>query len=87
MKRLIESIKNEYESKIYELNDDITILKKELKESQLSHLIGNTKYGGVLNRDDELELINELKERNSILVNQISSVIIYYHSISRLNHF
>ena len=31
-KRLIESMRNEYDAKIYELNEDISILKKQLKQ-------------------------------------------------------
>jgi chromosome segregation ATPase len=70
LRRLIESMKNEYESKIYELNDDIGILGKKLKESERNMPSSFSRYEI---HNEELELIQELKERNTSLANQLNS--------------
>jgi chromosome segregation ATPase len=70
LKRLIESMKNEYESKIYELNDDISILTKKIKETEKNMPSSCSAYEI---HNEELELIQELKEQNTTLANQLNS--------------
>ena len=68
---MIESMKNEYESKIYDLNDDLNILNKKLKQSEIDFITNSSKYDL---HTEEMELIQELKEQNRILMNQLNSV-------------
>jgi hypothetical protein len=63
-------MRNEYESKIYELNEDISILTKQLKQKDLS-LSMNTH---VNKQNEQLELIQELNEKNQSLVNELKNV-------------
>jgi chromosome segregation ATPase len=70
LKRLIESMKNEYESKIYELNDDVCILSKKIKQYERNVNLSSSSYEI---HNEELELIQELKDRNLALVSQLNS--------------
>lgn len=63
-------MRNEYESKIYELNEDISILTKQLKQKDLS-LSLNTH---VNKQNEQLDLIQELNEKNQSLVNELKNV-------------
>ena len=71
MKRLIESIRNEYEAKLYELNEDISILKKQLKQKDLNSNL-NTQFH---KQNEHLDLIQELNDKNQLLVNELKNVI------------
>ena len=66
-------MRNEYEAKIYELNEDISILKKQLKQKDLS-LSLNTQ---VHKQNEHLDLIQELNEKNQSLVNDLKNVNIF----------
>lgn len=70
MKRLIEQIRNEYESKINELNEDINLLNKEIKQyKNLNIDLLNSKMNS-----ENLDLIQELTEKNQNLLNQLKMV-------------
>ena len=73
MKRLIESIRNEYEAKLYELNEDISILKKQLKQKDLNSNL-NTQFH---KQNEHLDLIQELNDKNQLLVNELKNVIFF----------
>ena len=83
LKRAIESLKNEYESKIYDLNDDISILNKKLKQYELSIALSN-KFD-TLNHQDSLELIQELKEKNQQLMGKFHLIESQLNTLSEKN--
>ena len=66
-------MRNEYDAKIYELNEDILILKKQLKQKDIS-LSLNTQ---VHKQNEHLDLIQELNEKNQTLINDLRAVIIF----------
>jgi hypothetical protein len=78
---MIESIKNEYETKIYDLNDDINILNKRIKQYELSLALCQ-KYE--INNED-LELIQELKEANKSLISQLNASESQIHVLNEKN--
>lgn len=64
-------MRNEYESKIYELNDDINYLHKELKKQEINFGLNarlNTSF-------EDQELIQDLNEKNQILLIEKKAVI------------
>ncbi|CAF0803759.1 unnamed protein product [Brachionus calyciflorus] len=67
MKRLTETMRNEYETKISHLNEDINMLNKELKQYKIenSDLLNSNK------NSDNLDLIQELNEKNQNLAKQL----------------
>ena len=66
-------MRNEYDAKIYELNEDILILKKQLKQKDIS-LNMNTQMH---KQNEHLDLIQELNEKNQTLINELKAVFIY----------
>jgi hypothetical protein len=71
LKRLIETIRNEYENKLGDLNEDVQMLKKELllKEQSL-HSIYHLQQ-----QNEQNELIQQLNEANEKLTSDYKSVI------------
>ena len=70
MKRLVEQIRNEYESKVSELNEDINVLNKEIKQyKNLNIDLLNSKKNC-----ENLDLIQELSEKNQNLLDQLKMV-------------
>jgi hypothetical protein len=71
LKRLIETIRNEYENKLSDLNDDVQMLRKELllKEQSL-HSIYHLQQ-----QNEQNELIQQLNDTNEKLANDCKSVI------------
>ncbi len=68
LKLLIESIRNEYENKICELNEDLRTLTNDFKSQQ-------TKTATKLNeRQKYMELINDLQENNQQITGQLNKV-------------
>lgn len=67
-------MRNEYESKIYDLNEDIGLLNKQLKQKE-ADLASN--FGAPKIENDNFELIEELNEKNEYLLNQLKSVRIF----------
>lgn len=68
LKLLIESIKNEYENKIYEMNEDLNLMHKQLAMQQNeinSKLNQNSSY---------IEIINDLTDKNQKLIEQLEIV-------------
>ena len=69
LKRLIESIRNEYDAKIYELNEDIILLNKQLKQKEQAHSVSNHSQAS----NEHLEVIQELNEKNQKLIDELKS--------------
>jgi SMC interacting uncharacterized protein involved in chromosome segregation len=63
-------MRNEYETKIYELNEDINSLNKQLKHREHSDYLSKAKQMN----NEQVELIQELNERNQKLTNETKSV-------------
>ena len=64
-------MRNEYEAKLYELNEDISILKKQLKQKDLSLSLNMQ----ALKQNEHLDIIQELSDKNQKLVNELKNVI------------
>lgn len=65
MKRSMETMRNEYESKLAELSDDILLLNKQLKQCQTTNLD---------RKSDSIDRIQELSEINEAMDKQISDL-------------
>ena len=63
-------MRNEYDAKIYELNEDISILKKQLKQKDLSLSLSTQAH----KQNEHLDLIQELNDKNQALVNELKNV-------------
>ncbi|RNA36269.1 bicaudal D-related -like protein [Brachionus plicatilis] len=70
MKRSLESVRNEYESKINELNDDISMLRKELKHAKAVNL----DLASANQHSDSTDRIQELGEMNESMGKQIAAL-------------
>jgi hypothetical protein len=68
LKRQIESMRNEYEAKIYELTEDLNMLNKKLTQKDQNHNAFNQ------NQNEQLDLIQELTEKNQLLTNELKNV-------------
>jgi hypothetical protein len=66
-------MRNEYDAKIYELNEDISILKKQLKQKDLSLSLSTQAH----KQNEHLDLIQELNDKNQALVNELKNVKIF----------
>lgn len=69
-KRLIDTMRNEYESKIGELNEDVSSLRKQLKQKE-AELSASRK---LIAQNESAELIQDLNEKNQKLRNQLKAV-------------
>lgn len=65
MKRSTETMRNEYETKLAELSDDILLLNKQLKQCQSANLD---------RRSDSIDRIQELSEINEAMNKQVSAL-------------
>ena len=68
MKRLIESMRNEYEAKIYELNEDLHLLNRKLIRQEQAKT--NSQQ-----QNEQFEIIQDLNEKNQKLTDDFNSVI------------
>jgi hypothetical protein len=68
LKLLIESIRNEYENKIYELNEDLNLIHKkfELQRNEIGIKINE--------KTAFIEVINELTYKNQKLIEELKIV-------------
>lgn len=71
-KRLLESMRNEYDNKIYELNEDINILNRRLMQKEQSSM--HSKYRRSDEDDEDFEDVDELKEKNKKYLGELKSV-------------
>ena len=62
-------MRNEYEAKIYELNEDVNFLNRKLKQKE--QLRNNQQYC----HNDQNDIIQEINEKNQNLLEEIKSVI------------
>lgn len=73
-------MRNEYETKINEFNEDMSFLKRQLKQKE-NELVASRK---LLAQNESADLIQELTEKNQKLRNQLKAVrnvfslLIYY---------
>lgn len=73
-------MRNEYETKINEFNEDMSFLKRQLKQKE-NELAASRK---LLAQNESADLIQELTEKNQKLRNQLKAVrnvfslLIYY---------
>ena len=73
LKRLLESMRNEYDNKIYELNEDMNILNRRLMQKDQNP--AQSKYRRSTDEDDEdFEDVDELKEKNKKILSELKSV-------------
>lgn len=63
-------MRNEYESKIYELNDDINFLNRQLKQKEIDLTLSRE----LVKQNENFEIIQELTEKNQNLLNQLKAV-------------
>ena len=68
LKLLIESIRNEYENKIYELNEDMNIIHKQFESQQ------NEIQLKVNENNSYIEIIHELSDKNQKLLEELKIV-------------
>ncbi len=61
-------MRNEYEAKIYELTEDLNMLNKKLTQKDQNHNAFNQ------NQNEQLDLIQELTEKNQLLTNELKNV-------------
>ena len=64
----MESMRNEYEAKIYELSEDLHLLNKTLLQKELN------KGDNMQSQHDQFDLLQELNEKNEKLTNDIKQV-------------
>lgn len=69
-KRLIDRMRNEYESKINELTEDISFLKKQMKQMD-AELTSSRK---LIVQNESADIIQDLSEKNQKLKNQLKAV-------------
>ena len=67
LKRLIESMRNEYEAKIYELNEDLHLLNRKLMRQEQAKT--NSQQ-----QNEQFEIIQDLNEKNQKLTDDFKSV-------------
>jgi plastocyanin domain-containing protein len=63
-------MRNEYESKIYELTEDINFLNRQLKQKEIDLALNRD----LVKQNENIEIIQELNEKNQSLINQLKSV-------------
>lgn len=63
-------MRNEYETKINEFNEDMSFLKRQLKQKE-NELVASRK---LLAQNESADLIQELTEKNQKLRNQLKAV-------------
>jgi hypothetical protein len=68
MKLLMESVRNEYENKVYELNEDLRLITNEYKMLQNKTTTNHNE------KQVYIELINELQETNQQLTDKLNAV-------------
>ena len=71
-------MRNEYEAKIYELNEDLLLLNRKLNFKE--HNKSNSQE-----QNEQLELIQDLNEKNQKLIEDYKSVIIVKFLINKLS--
>jgi hypothetical protein len=72
LKRQIESMRNEYEAKIYELAEDLHLLNKKLSQRDNHEAESVSRQ---IDENEQLDLIQELKEKNLKLAEENKAVI------------
>lgn len=70
-KRLIDTMRNEYESKINELTEDMSFMKKQLKQKDAELVQSSRK---LVTTNESADVIQELTENNQKLKNQLKVV-------------
>jgi len=68
LRRQMESMRNEYEAKIYELSEDLHLLNKTLLQKELN------KGDNMQSQHDQFDLLQELNEKNEKLTNDIKQI-------------
>ena len=71
LKLLIESIRNEYENKIYELNEDINFIHKQLETQK------NEIQIKINENNSCIEIINDLNDKNKKLSEELKKVSVH----------
>lgn len=69
-------MRNEYETKINEFNEDMSFLKRQLKQKE-NELVASRK---LLAQNESADLIQELTEKNQKLRNQLKAVRNFFSS-------
>jgi hypothetical protein len=68
LRRKLESMRNEYEAKLYELKQDLSLVNKKLRQND------ETKSSQEHNSNEQLMTIQDLNEKNQKLIEEIKNV-------------
>lgn len=72
MRRQVESMRNEYEAKLYELAEDLHLSNQKLRQND------ENKSSQQHDSNEQFLLIQELNDKNQKLIEEIKSVSLVY---------